>query len=119
MAKFILYEKARESNKSIIEFINSTNLPALYNGQLKRASSGIVLTIAEGNGRFTQKDKRRFFVMARGSAEECIAIFDILEDEGCINSEESVFRIQSSDYSLIFGNIIRMCYNIGTYGVFI
>ena len=44
--------------------------------QLKRASLSIPLNIAEGNGKFTQKDKARFYHIARGSATECAAILD-------------------------------------------
>ena len=36
--------------------------------QLDRASSSIPLNIAEGNGKYTPKDRCRFFDIARGSA---------------------------------------------------
>ena len=50
---------------------------AVY-GQLDRASTGIPLNIAEGNGKFTQRDWCRFFDIARGSALECAATLDVL-----------------------------------------
>ena len=46
--------------------------------QLDRASTSISLNIAEGNGKFTQKDRCRFFDIAHGSALECAAGLDIL-----------------------------------------
>jgi len=46
--------------------------------QLDRASTSIPLNIAEGNGKFTQKDRCRFFDIARGSAFECAAALDVL-----------------------------------------
>ena len=47
--------------------------------QLLRASQSIPQNIAEGNGKGTEQDRRRFFEIARGSALECSAIQDILE----------------------------------------
>jgi len=46
--------------------------------QLLRASQAIALNIAEGNGKATNGDRRRYFEIARGSALECAAIQDVL-----------------------------------------
>ena len=46
--------------------------------QLERASTSIVLNIAEGAGRVSRLDRARFFAIARGSAMECAALIDIL-----------------------------------------
>lgn len=46
--------------------------------QLDRASTSIPLNIAEGNGKFTQSDRCRFFDIARGSALECAASLDVV-----------------------------------------
>ena len=46
--------------------------------QLLRASQSVPLNIAEGNGKRSMPDRRRFFEIARGSALECAAILDTL-----------------------------------------
>ncbi|MEJ2479002.1 MAG: four helix bundle protein [Acidihalobacter sp.] len=46
-----------------------------------------MLNIAEGTGRFTKPDKRNFYIIARGSAFECVAIFDYLSEQKVINQE--------------------------------
>ena len=46
--------------------------------QLERASLSAVLCVAEGAGRRSRKDKRRFYTIARGSACECAAAIDVL-----------------------------------------
>lgn len=50
----------------------------VISSQLDRASLSIILNIAEGAGKPTLADKRRFFAIAKGSAMECGAIFDAL-----------------------------------------
>src|SRR3954468_11379594 len=46
--------------------------------QLDRASTSIVLNIAEGNGKRSHPDRCRYFDTARGSALECAACLDAL-----------------------------------------
>jgi len=57
--------------------------------QLLRASQAIPLNIAEGNGKATDGDRRRYFEIARGSALECGAVQDVLQVCGAISAEEN------------------------------
>jgi len=57
--------------------------------QLLRASQSVPQNIAEGNGKGTDADRRRFFEIARGSALECSAIQDCLEACGAITATEN------------------------------
>ena len=57
--------------------------------QLLRASQAIPLNIAEGNGKATDGDRRRYFEIARGSALECGAIQDVLEVCGGLSAEQN------------------------------
>ena len=57
--------------------------------QLLRASQSIALNIAEGNGKATDRDRRRFFEIARGSALECGAVQDILEVCNALSAEQN------------------------------
>ncbi len=58
--------------------------------QLLRASQAIPLNIAEGNGKATTGDRRRYFEITCGSALECAAIQDVLQVCGALGSEENV-----------------------------
>jgi four helix bundle protein len=45
---------------------------------LTRAWTSIVLNIAEGAGKHSKADKRRYYLSARGSATESAALLDVL-----------------------------------------
>src|SRR2546423_5004424 len=70
--------------------------PVLENGvkvgevkdQLDRASTSILLNIAEENGKYTLKDRCRYFDSAHGSALECAAGLDILVAKGKVTGEQ-------------------------------
>ena len=87
--KLEVYKKAKQFNKSIALFLVHTKVDKVTHDQLRRASFSIMLNIAEGAGRFTNKDKRNFYVISRGSAFECVAILDYLCD---------IDQIKESDY---------------------
>ena len=60
--------------------------------QWLRASQSIPLNIAEGNGKSTEADRRRFFEIARGSTLECAAIQDVLVVGKALEEQESFER---------------------------
>ena len=51
---------------------------AAVKDQFDRASTSIPLNIAEGNGKWSSRDRCRFLDIARGSAVECAACLDVL-----------------------------------------
>ena len=57
--------------------------------QWLRASQSIPLNIAEGNGKASKNDRRRYFEIARGSALECAAIQDVLVAGKALAEEDS------------------------------
>ena len=54
-----------------------------------RASQSIPLNIAEGNGKATTADRRKYFEISRGSALECASIQDVLEVRQAIKPQIS------------------------------
>jgi four helix bundle protein len=65
--------------------------PGGVKDQLDRASTSIPLNIAEGNGKYTIKDRCRFFDIARGSALECAAGLDVLVAKRKLSDEQIEF----------------------------
>src|SRR5205807_3981683 len=76
--KLDVYREAINFCGWVDEFLASISAKAAAKDQLDRALTSIPLNIAEGNGKFSAKDRARFFEMARGSALECAACLDVL-----------------------------------------
>ncbi len=78
--------------------------------QLLRASQAIPLNIAEGNGKATGGDRRRYFEIARGSALECGAVQDVLQVCGAMSAEENVKT------KILLDRIVAMLTKLGQRG---
>lgn len=78
----------------------SVELPYHLKEQLLRSASSIVLNLAEGRGKHTQKEQLRFFHIAMGSARESQAALMLADLE---DSEmwKMLDRVTASLYKLI------------------
>ena len=83
-----VYKKAYTANQKAYRFLKGNNsIPGYAKDQLGRASLSIMLNIAEGSGKFSNKDRRNFYVTARGSAFECASLTTFLKGEKEIQDE--------------------------------
>ncbi len=73
--------------------------------QLDRASTSIPLNIAEGNGKYTDADRCRFFDIARGSALECAACLDVLIAKKQVEQADSGKEMLARIVSMLVGLI--------------
>ena len=55
--------------------------------QLNRAALSISANLAEGNGRFTKADRKNFFIIARGSVQECVPLLELARRRGLVTEE--------------------------------
>jgi four helix bundle protein len=76
--KLKVYQDTILFNGWVGEFLGTIAAKAAAKDQLDRAATSIALNIAEGNGKFSGRDRARFFEIARGSAVECAACLDVL-----------------------------------------
>lgn len=98
--KFPVYIKAEETYKTIsTKFIRAGNIDQNIRDQLKRACLSIPLNIAEGAGKFSKNDKKNFYVIARGSTQECVAILRVLKIDNIISD---------TDYNSLYDNFTEI-----------
>jgi len=67
--------------------------------QVNRASLSVATNLAEGNGRFTKPDRKNFFTIARGSAQECVPLLEVARRRGLI--DESKHRALRADLETV------------------
>ena len=85
--KLVVYQKAIALVAWSSNLLDSIPKPLAVHSQLERAVTSVPLNIAEGNGKFTQADRCRFFDIARGSTLECAACLDVLVAKELISVE--------------------------------
>ena len=80
------------------------------NDQLHRASFSVMLNIAEGSSRFSNKDRRHFMVISRGSVFECVAILEYLKetDQLTENQFQLYFNRLEEISKMLFGLIRKL-----------
>jgi four helix bundle protein len=82
-----VYRVAREFDALAVRALPGRG-HAHLTGQLLRASSSTVLNIAEGCGRLSPSEKAHFYLIARGSAMECAAVFDLALSRGLVSDSD-------------------------------
>ena len=106
--KLEVYKKAKSFHLYCKKILLSRKLDNYVRDQLGRASFSIPLNIAEGSGKFSKADRRNYFVTARGSVMECVAIADILCDEEQISLKEfELIYDQADELSRILFAMIK------------
>ena len=95
---FPVYQKAKNFYR---EILHSTNNLAIYSlrDQIRRASLSIVLNIAEGSARKSDKEFVRFLQLSLGSVNEVVACLDMMLDNQMIGQAD--FSRLNSNYSEI------------------
>lgn len=81
--KLTVYQRSLEFAGWSQDLIDSLTKKTSTRDHLERAGDSIALNIAEGNGKFSKKDRARFFQIAHGSALESAACLDLLVARRC------------------------------------
>lgn len=76
--KLDVYRVALEVVTRVGAILKSKDMDRSLRDQVVRSSTSILLNIAEGTGKRSPADRRRFYEIARGSAMETAAALDVL-----------------------------------------
>ena len=104
--KLDVYQEAIAFCGWVGEFLTAISSKAAAKDQLDRASTSIPLNIAEGNGKFSRRDRARFFQIAHGSALESAACLDLLVARRCSEPAAIV------EGKALLGEIVRMLFKL-------
>ncbi|HUD04698.1 MAG TPA: four helix bundle protein [Patescibacteria group bacterium] len=87
--KFNVYQDSKNLHKEIIFLVNE--FPRQYQylaDQVKRSSLSIILNIAEGSSKQSDKDFNRLIAISLGSTDEAIASFEVALDLKLITTQQ-------------------------------
>ena len=107
--KLDVCQKAKAFCILMHQLISDVNFDRTTNDHLPRASFSIMLNIAEGSSRFSNKDRKNFMVVTRGSAFESSAIIEYLYEVAEIDKDDYVSYLNCLEeiskmlYGLILG----------------
>ncbi|MEE4330759.1 MAG: four helix bundle protein [Wenzhouxiangella sp.] len=98
-------------------FEKANDLNGIYRparDQWLRASQSVPLNIAEGNGKTSIADRRRFFEIARGSALECAAVQDVLViGQALLENESQAQKVKLDRIAMMLSRMAGRGYRVG------
>ena len=87
--KLEVYQKSLSFATWVPAILNEIPKSSSLHDQLDRASTSIPLNIAEGNGKWSKKDRCRFFDNAKGSTLECASALDTAVAGGLLEKDNA------------------------------
>ena len=110
--KLDVYQKVRSTNVLVLKYLDQRSVQDAYlEDQLNRAALSILLNLAEGVGRRTKPDKRRFINVARSSLFETVSILQILLDMNRI--QQDLYDTLYSEYTSISKMLLALYRSYG------
>jgi four helix bundle protein len=84
--KLDVYNEIKDLNKDVLSYIFKNIKDKYIQDQWKRATISIMLNLAEGTARINPSEKKHFYTISRSSVFECVAILDICDGLGELES---------------------------------
>ena len=97
--KFPVYQESELFYSAVLKLFREKTIDKNVKDQLRRATMSISLNIAEGAGKYSKNDKKNFYIISRGSVNECMALLRLLRIEGIIDEDE---------YSTLYNKLLNI-----------
>lgn len=98
--KFQVFQDAKRLHKEIVILTGTFSTRYYYLvDQVRRSSLSVVLNIAEGSSKQSDKDFNRFIAMSLGSVDETITCLEVAKDLGIVT--ESKFSFFEKEYESV------------------
>jgi len=93
-----IYKDARELRIGIVECAKGLPVDEKYAlvDQIKRAMDSVILNIAEGSNKNTDKDKKLYMNRAQCSLDEVVACLDCSLDSGYIDASDHAQKLNTA-----------------------
>ena len=104
--KLTVYQRALDFARWSQTLIESITKKTSTRDHLERAGDSIALNIAEGSGKFSGRDRARFFQIAHGSALESAACLDLFVARQCCENAAIV------EGKALLEEIVRMLFKL-------
>ena len=107
--KLHVYQRSLDVVGWLDSFLRETQLTARRGAGLDATTASLVLNIAEGNGRYSSTDHRRFLDIAHTCAINTTAALDLLVAKGCVTA------VQIVEGKRILGGVVPMLFGLRGY----
>ena len=107
--KLLVYQKAVDFADCVCEATEQfARVYRFLVDQLNRAALSISANIAEGNGRFTKADRKNFFIIARGSVQECVPLLELARRRNLLDEpKHAELKEQLEEISKMLSGLIK------------
>ena len=108
---FQVYKDAKKLRRTVLKFLQKFPSEEKYRlvDQIHRSCLSIILNIAEGSAKKSDKDFARFLEMGIASTSELIAAFDVALEDGIITQEDmSLIEVEAEIVAKQLGSFLKI-----------
>ena len=113
---FKVYQDAKSLHKEIVFLLNKFSRNQYYlSDQIRRSSLSVILNVAEGSSKQSDKDFNRYIAIALGSVDETVASLEVAFDLNIITKAQlNYFEIKYEIIAKQLGGFSKKLKNVSS-----